>query len=142
MQIIYMMRWTMSQCFHKFEWKKYKSKFKEKFIKNFDEESDKVYVLEADVEYLKRLQNLHSDLPFLPERMKIKKCSKLVSNLYDKNNYAAHIRTIKQALIHGLILKIVHKVIPFNQKAWIKSYVYMHTKLRTEAKNDFEKEFF
>ena len=44
----------------------------------------------ADAEYPKRLQNLHNDLPFLPERIKIKKCNKLVCNLYDENNYVAH----------------------------------------------------
>ena len=49
--------------------------------------------------------------------MKIKKCNKLECNLYDKINYAAHIRTLKQALNHGLILKKVHKVIQLNQKA-------------------------
>ena len=54
---------------------------------------------------------------FLPERMKIKKCNKLVCNLSDKNNYFVHIRTLKQALNHGLILKEVHEVIQFNQKA-------------------------
>ena len=59
----------------------------------------------VDVEYPKNLHDLHSDLPFLPERMKINKCSKLVCNLYDKNNYVVHIRSLKQALNHGLILK-------------------------------------
>ena len=83
------------------------SKFNGKYIKNYDENSDKGYILEVNIEYPKRLQNLHNDLPFLPERMeiKIKKCSKLVSNLYDKNNYDAQIRTLKQALNHGLIFK-------------------------------------
>ena len=46
--------------------------------------SDKGYILEEDVEYPKNLHDLHSDLPFLPERMKIDKCSKLVCNLHDK----------------------------------------------------------
>ena len=62
---------------------------------------------------------MHSDLPFLPERMKINKCSKLVCNLHDKNNNV-HIRSLKQALDHGLILKKVRTVIQFNQKAWLK----------------------
>ena len=53
-----------------------------------------------------------------------------------------HIRALKQALNHGLILKKVHKVIQFNQKAWLKPYIDMNTKLRTDAKNDFEKDFF
>ena len=74
--------------------------------------------------------------------MKINKCSKLVCNLYDRNNYVVHIRSLKQALNHGLILKIVHRVIQFNQEAWLKEYVDMNTELRKQAKNDFEKDFF
>ena len=57
-------------------------------------------------------------------------------------NFAVHIKTLKQTLNHGLILKKVHRVIQFNQKAWLKPYIDMNTKLRTEAKNDFEKDFF
>ena len=53
----------------------------------------------------KKLLDLHSDLPFLPERRKINKCAKPVCNFYDKKEYAVHIRTLKQALNHGLILK-------------------------------------
>ena len=85
--------------------------------------------------------NLHSDLLFLPERNKIKKCNKLVCNVYDKENYVVHIRALKQALNHGLILKRVHRVIQFNQKAWLKPYIDMNTELRKEAKEDFEKDF-
>ena len=88
------------------------------------------------------MHDLHSDLPFLLERMKINKCSNLVCNLYDKNNYVAHIRSLKQALNHGLILKKVHRAIQFNQEAWLKKYINMNTELRKEAENDFEKDFF
>ena len=49
--------------------------------------------------------NLHSDLPFLPERNKVKKCNKLVCNFHDKENYVVRIKALKQALNHGLILK-------------------------------------
>ena len=118
------------------------SKLNEKFIKSYDENSDIGFILEADVEYPKRLHNLHNDLPFLSERMKIKKCNKLVCNLHDKNNYVAHITTLKQALNHGLPLKRVHKIIQFNQKAWLKSYIDTNAKLRTEARNKFGKDFF
>ena len=59
------------------------SKFNEEFIKNYDEDSSKAYILEVDIEYPKDLHNLHSDLPFLSERMKIKKCNNFVCNLYD-----------------------------------------------------------
>ena len=53
-----------------------------------------------------------------------------------------YIRNLKQALNHGVILKKVNRVIIFNQKAWLKPYIEMSTKLRQKAKNDFEKEFF
>ena len=53
----------------------------EEFIKNYNENDNKGYILEVDVKYLKILHKLHSDLPFLPERMKIDKCNKLVCNL-------------------------------------------------------------
>ena len=125
-----------------FNWIKKLSEFNEDFIKNYDVNNDKGYILEVDVEYPKNLFNLHCDLPFLPERKKIKKCKKLVCNIHNKENYVVHIRALKQALNHGLILKKVHKVIQFNQKAWLKPYIDMNNKLRTEAKNDFEKDFF
>ena len=79
-------------------------KFNEDFIKNYDEDSDKGYILELDVKYPKRIHNRHCDLPFLPERMEINKCNKLVCNLYDKKNYVVHIRSLKQALDHGIII--------------------------------------
>ena len=110
------------------------SKFNEEFIKNFDEDSDKGYILEVDVEYPKNLHDFHSDLPFLSERMKINKCSKLVCNLHDKKRYVVHIRSLKQALNHRLILKKVHRVIQFNQEAWLKEYIDMNTELRKKNK--------
>ena len=62
--------------------------------------------------------------------------------MQDKENYVVHIRALKQALNHGLILKKVNKVIQLNQKVWLKPYIDVNTKLRTEAKNGFEKDFF
>ena len=85
---------------------------------------------------------MHSDLPFLPERMKIEKCNMLLCNLYDKKDYVVCIRSLKQALNHELILKKVHRVIQFSQKAWLKSYTDINIELRKLAKNDFEKDFF
>ena len=93
------------------------SKFNEDLIKNYDEDSDKGYILEVDAEYPKDLRDLHSDFIFLPKRMKINKCNKLVCNLYQKNNYVVQIRSLKQALDHGLILKKVNRVIQFNQES-------------------------
>ena len=73
--------------------------------------------------------------------MKINQCYKLLCNLYDKNNYVVHVRSLNQILDHELILKKAYKVIQFNQEAWLKEYIEINTKLRTEAKNNFEKDF-
>ena len=86
--------------------------------------------------------NLHKNLPFLAERKKLEKCKKLVCNICDKENYVVHIRALKQALNHELILKKVYRIIQFNQEAWLKPYIGMNTELRKEAKRKFEKDFF
>ena len=88
-----------------FEWMEQLSEFDERFIKDYDENNDKGYILEVDVEYSKHLFNIRSDLPFLPERKKIKNCKKLVCNIHDKESCVVHIRALKQAINHGLILK-------------------------------------
>ena len=75
--------------------------------------------------------------------MKFERVEKLVPNLHDKTEYVIHIRNLKQALNHGLVLKKVHKVIKFNQSAWLKPYIDMNIDLRKKkAKNGFEKDFF
>ena len=53
-----------------------------------------------------------------------------------------HIKALKEGLNHGLILKKVHKVIQFNQEAWLKPHIDMNNKIRIDAKNNFEKDFF
>ena len=98
------------QCLKKlpvdrFKWVKVLSKFNKNFIKNYDENSDKGYILEVDIEYPKKIFNLHSDLLFLPERKKIGKCNKFVCTVQEKENYVIRIRALKQVLNHGLILK-------------------------------------
>ena len=98
--------------------------------------------MEVNVKYPKRLHKLHSDLPFLPERMEINKCKKLVRNLSNKKKYATHINSLKQALNHGLKLKKIYTIIEFNQEAWLKPYIDMNNELRKAGKNDFEKDFF
>ena len=74
--------------------------------------------------------------------MENKEVEKFVTNLHDKTEYVIHIRNLKQALSHGLTVKKVNRVIKFNQRAWLKPYIDMNTKLKQKAKNDFEKYFF
>ena len=87
------------------EWIQDTSQSNEDFIKNHNEETDEGYFLEVDVKYLEKLHEVHNDLSFLPERMKIDKVEKYVANLDDKSEYVRHIRNLQQTLNHGLIFK-------------------------------------
>ena len=82
-----------------------------KNVKNYDEDGGKGYIFEVDFEYPKNLHDLYSDLPFLPERIKSNKCSMLVCNFYNKNNY-------------------VHKIIKTSIKSWtnIKECIVIKSK--------------
>ena len=104
--------------------------------------TNKGYLLEVDVKYLRDLHDTHNDLLFMCERMKINGVEKLVPNLCDKRNYVIHIRALDQALTHGLILERIHRAIEFDQSAWMKTYIDFNTQLRTHATKDFEKDFF
>ena len=82
-------------------------------------------------------------MPLLPEIKKVDKVMELVANLGDKKEHIVHTRNLKQALNHGLVLKKVHKIFKFIQKAWLKSNIDMNTELRKKAKmiskNNFSK---
>ena len=125
-----------------FRWMEDISKIDEDFVKVYNKNDNKGYILDVDVDYPSKLQNIHSDLPFLPERMVINNTKKLVCNLNDKKNYIVHINVLKQALDHGLKLRKVHRIIEFEQEAWLKEYIDVNTELRKKATNDFEKDFF
>ena len=125
-----------------FKWVENIFKIDEEYIKNYNENGDVGFFLKVYFEYPKELHDLHSVLPFFPEKMEINGPSKLACTLYDKKGYVAHIRNIKQALSHGLKLKRVCKAIAFYREAWLKPYIEMNTKLRKNAKNDFEKDFY
>ena len=58
---------------YNFEWVEDISQFNEVFIKNYDEKSKVGYILEVDVHYPEKAYELYSDLPFLPERKKLRK---------------------------------------------------------------------
>ena len=98
--------WVMSKKLPvaEFEWINPED-YTEDIIKKYDENDDYGAILEVDVDYPKHLHKLQSDLPFLPERIKINKVDKLICNVQNKRNYVAHIIALKQALDHGLILK-------------------------------------
>ena len=95
--------WAMSKklSVNGFKWID-NNEINEEFIKNYNDNDNKGYILEVDVKYLKRLDELHSDLSFLSERMEINKCKKLVCNLFNKKK------------------EVTHKFVKTSIKSWIK----------------------
>ena len=105
----------------------------------------KIVIHDIFLKWIQSIQKLYliviNIYHFYPKEKKLKKLKNL-SAVQKTKKYVIHIRALKQALNHGLKLKEVHRLINFNQKAWLKPYIEMNTKLRTNAKNEFEKNFF
>ena len=96
----------------------------------------------VDVTYPKRLQEIHSDLLLVLERIEIDKYQKRFCNMYGMKNCFAHKKILKLALDYGLILETNHKVIKFNQKAWLKPYIGMDVEFRRKDQNNIEQDLF
>ena len=118
------------------------NKYSDDMIKNYDEDGKYGAILEVDIEYPIHLQKKHIDLPFLCVRKILNKTSKLITSFENKKEYVIHISTLKQALNHGLKFKKLHRVISFIQAFWMRSYIIKNIKLRNEAKNEFERNFY
>ena len=100
-------------------------------------------ILEVDLEYPENLHDLHNDYPFCPERVECKNgVEKLIPNLRDKTKYVIHYKNLIQCLKAGMKLKKIHRGIKFIESAWLKPYIDKNTNLRTQTKNNFEKDFF
>ena len=100
-------------------------------------------ILEVDLEYPENLHDLHNDYPFCPERVECKnRVEKLIPNLRNKTKYVIHYKNLIQCLKAGLKLKKIHRGIKFIESEWMKPYIDKNVNLRTQAKNNFEKDFF
>ena len=100
-------------------------------------------ILEVDLEYPENLHDLHNDYPFCPERVECKnRVEKLIPNLRNKTKYVIHYKNLIQCLKAGMKLKKIHRGIKFIESVWLKPYINKNTNLRTQAKNNFEKDFF
>jgi hypothetical protein len=125
---------------------------------NVPDDSDKGYAVECDLKYPDELHESHYDYPLAPEHMTITEAmlspfckpmnlkhaftEKLIGNLQTKIKYKTHYRNLKLYLGLGMKLLRVHRVVAFRQESWLKPYVELNTKMRQQAKTDFEKDFF
>ena len=76
-----------------------------------------------NVQYLEKLHELYNSLSFFREKMKIEKVEKLVASSNDKSEHVIHIRNLRPALNHRLVLEKVYRVTKFNQNGWLKPLV-------------------
>ena len=137
--------WAMSQKLpvHSFKWmtdKEIKNLFKIQIVQFWERTP---CILEVDLEYPEELHDLHNDYPLCPERVECDKgVKKLIPNLRHKNNYVVHYKTLMQYLSLGMELKKIHRGIKFIECDFLKPYIDKNVILRTQAKNNFEKDFF
>ena len=155
--------WAMSQFLPTsgFRWLSRK-KIDQLDLAKFTENSSKGLILEVDLEYPKKLHDLHNEYPLTPEKVKVTEdmlsnyckkiaakynistglVSKLIPTLSDKEKYVLHYRNLKLYLDLGLKVKKVHRVLQFDQSPWLKKYIDFNTEKRKNAKNAFEKDYF
>jgi hypothetical protein len=125
---------------------------------NVPDDSETGFVVECDLEYSSKLHEAHNDYPLAPghvmvteamlspfcKSMNVKHAftEKLIGDLHPKIKYKTHYRNLKLYLSLGMKLLRVHRVVAFRQEPWLKPYVELNTKMRQQAKTDFEKDFF
>ena len=144
-----------------FKWVKNIHKIEQKLM-NIKNNSSTGYVLKVDLEYPKKLHDIHNDYPLAPEKINIPKewlsdyclkianahnittgtVKKLVPNLMNKNNYVIHYRNLQQCLELGMKLKTTHRILKFKQKDWMKPYIDFNTQKRKEATNNADNNLF
>jgi len=99
-------------------------------------------ILEVELEYAEGLHNLHNDYQLAAERVTVNKVKKLIPNVRNKSKHVVHYENLKLYERLGLKITKIHRGIKFEERAWLKEYIYLNTELRRQAKNNFEKDFF
>ena len=133
----------------------------EQDILKLEDDSDTGYMFQVDLEYPEKLHldKMHDNFPLAPEAFKIEReilspyqqelgddlglkygSEKLCLTLKDKEKYICHFRNLKFYLKHGMRLKKIHKILQFEQSAWVKPYIDHNTKMRQEADNKFDED--
>lgn len=132
-------------------------------VLNTSDDNETGYILEVDLHIPDEIHDKLKEYPPCPEIMTPtedmfsdyqkelmkkhnikanKNTTKLVPHLMDKKNYCIHYRNLKYVVELGLKITIVHNIISFKQKTWLKEYIDFNTEKRKHAKNEFEKDFF
>ena len=133
--------WAMSKPLPvgKFEW------MTEEELENWERFVDEEgigCILEVDLEYPRELHDFHNDFPLAPEKLTLGKVEKLTQNLRDKTAMVLHGKNLQLYLSLGMKLKLIRRGLKFKEKYFMKCYIDKNTSLRSQAKNDFEKELF
>ena len=137
--------WAMSQKLpvHSFKWmtnQEIENIFNNQIVQVWEKTP---CILEVDLEYPEELHDHHNDYPLCPERVECDHgVKKLIPNLRDKNKYVLHYKNLMQYLSLGMKLKKIHRGIKFIEAPFLKPYIDKNTNLRTQAKSEFEKDFF
>ena len=136
--------WAMSEKmpYKDFKWVDIKNTSVEEVLSKVLLDEDLGYILEVDLEYPSELHDLHNDYPLAPETVVLNRVNKLTPNLRNKTKYILHHRNLGLYLSLGLKLTKIHRIIEFKQSGWLAPYIALNTDLRTNAKNNFEKDFF
>ncbi|XP_063420723.1 uncharacterized protein LOC134705941 [Mytilus trossulus] len=120
------------------------------------------FILEVDLEYPRELHDDHNEYPLAPEKLKVTNdtlspyaekplddlnlkgtsTEKLIPNLHPKQKYVVHYRNLKLYLSLGMKLTKIYRVMTFEQRPWLKTYIDFNTEKRKLATNEFEKDFF
>ena len=126
----------------------------------FNENDKTGLLLMVDLDYPEEIQDSHLDLPLAPESLCIRgewlsdkqreyygnnyvnSIPKLCTTFFKKEKYCCFLENLQFYLKQGLKLTKIHKIISFRQIKWMEPYIMYNTKLRTNAKNDFEKDFY
>ena len=117
-------------------------------------------ILEVDLSYPDNLHDLHDDFPLAPEKMTLSEdklspycrrvgndtssteVPKLIASFRKKTKYVLHYQNLQLYLKQGLVLDKIHRVLHFEQEAWMKPYISFNTEMRKQATSDFEKDLF
>ena len=121
------------------------------------------YIIECDLQYPKKIHDLHQNLPLAPEILTIdfdslspyakkallesdgqKRYSdvKLMATFHKRSNYICHFKNLKLYLDLGMKLKKIHRILQFRQKKLIKPYINICTLARQKALNKFSMDLY